>query len=102
MTDNNYIHRYAENLGHGRGIMRVDIVVHGKLVNSHLEGSPAPIETVRAHESKHMIGDKLADDHGNTIAQEGCDRCFCGCKYWEFDRCVDCGTHISEINKENR
>ena len=21
----------------------------------------------------------------------GCDRCPCGCKYWENDRCIDCG-----------
>lgn len=34
----------------------------------------------------------LADQHGNVIAQEGCDRCFCGCKYWENDKCIDCGT----------
>lgn len=30
------------------------------------------------------------DTHGNRYAQEGCDRCSCGCKYWENDRCVDC------------
>jgi hypothetical protein len=40
-----------------------------------------------------MAPDRL----GNLIAQEGCDRCFCGCKYWEHDRCVDCGTHISIV-----
>ncbi len=28
---------------------------------------------------------------GNTVRVDGCDRCFCGCKYWENDRCVDCG-----------
>lgn len=21
----------------------------------------------------------------------GCDRCECGCKYWEGDTCIDCG-----------
>lgn len=26
-----------------------------------------------------------------ATAQEGCDRCECGSKYWENDRCVDCG-----------
>ena len=35
------------------------------------------------------------DKHGNAIAQEGCDRCVCGCKYWEHDRCIDCGTHVN-------
>jgi len=38
--------------------------------------------------------DKLkvrVDEHGNKLRREGCDRCFCGSKYWERDRCVDCG-----------
>ena len=29
---------------------------------------------------------------GNKTAREGCDRCDCGCKYWEGDFCIDCGT----------
>lgn len=40
------------------------------------------------------------DRLGNTIAREGCDRCDCGCKYWENDRCIDCGQHISKISRE--
>src|SRR5262245_24193610 len=28
----------------------------------------------------------------NQTATEGCSRCECGCKYWENDRCIDCGT----------
>jgi len=39
------------------------------------------------------------DNFRNLQAQEGCDRCFCGCKYWENDRCVDCGTHVSLITR---
>jgi len=31
------------------------------------------------------------DMHGNVVAEEGCTRCACGCKYWEGDRCIDCG-----------
>lgn len=31
------------------------------------------------------------DQHGNVKRQEGVDRCYCGCKYWEDDRCIDCG-----------
>jgi hypothetical protein len=30
------------------------------------------------------------DKHGNVLAQEGCSRCACGCKYWENDVCIDC------------
>jgi hypothetical protein len=36
-----------------------------------------------------------ADQHGNRIAREGCDRCACGSKYWENDRCVDCRAHVT-------
>ena len=38
------------------------------------------------------------DKHNNINAREGIDRCGCGCKYWESDRCIDCGTLI-EIAK---
>ncbi len=37
------------------------------------------------------------DRHGNKTAEEGCDRCPCGCKYWEKDRCIDCGTPHAEV-----
>lgn len=39
------------------------------------------------------------DQHGNAIAEEGNDRCFCGCKYWENDRCVDCHSTIEEVRR---
>jgi hypothetical protein len=28
---------------------------------------------------------------GNKVRQHGVDRCWCGSKYWENDRCIDCG-----------
>lgn len=28
--------------------------------------------------------------HHNKNANSGMDRCECGCKYWENDRCIDC------------
>lgn len=34
---------------------------------------------------------------GNREAREGCDRCPCGSKYWEADRCIDCGTTIASL-----
>lgn len=52
MSGPSYIDRCAEPLGHGRAIMRVDVVADGELVESHTEGSPAPIDTVRAHEER--------------------------------------------------
>jgi hypothetical protein len=39
----------------------------------------------------------LADRHGNINAKEGEDVCQCGCKYWENDKCVDCGTLIEIV-----
>lgn len=29
--------------------------------------------------------------NGNTVREDGVDRCPCGCKYWEYDCCIDCG-----------
>jgi hypothetical protein len=29
---------------------------------------------------------------GNKVRDSGADRCACGCKYWENDRCIDCGS----------
>ncbi len=40
------------------------------------------------------------DRHGNRVAREGSDRCYCGCKYWECDRCVDCGMTIAEAMRD--
>jgi hypothetical protein len=40
-----------------------------------------------------------SDVHGNLVAREGVDRCTCGNKYWEQDRCVDCGAHVSEVTQ---
>ncbi len=31
------------------------------------------------------------DQHGNVVAEEGLTTCVCGCKYWENDKCIDCG-----------
>jgi len=42
---------------------------------------------------------KITDDSfrlGNRVRQEGVDRCPCGCKYWENDRCVDCGERLPD------
>lgn len=39
------------------------------------------------------------DEHGNRIAREGFDRCACGVKYWENDKCVDCGASVLAIQE---
>lgn len=40
----------------------------------------------------------LMDQHGNLVAEEGCDRCECGSKYWENDTCIDCGNSVLSDN----
>ncbi len=42
----------------------------------------------------------LPDRFGNQLQCEGLARCACGCKYYELDRCVDCGTH-AQINLQH-
>ena len=37
-----------------------------------------------------------SDERGNRVAEQGCDRCSCGCKYWRGDRCLDCGTSVTD------
>ena len=32
----------------------------------------------------------------NAVREDGVDRCPCGCKYWEGDRCIDCGGTVPE------
>jgi len=36
----------------------------------------------------------MPDELHNYIARGGVDLCWCGAKYWEQDRCIDCNTHI--------
>jgi hypothetical protein len=40
------------------------------------------------------------DRLGNTVAREGFDRCYCGCKYWQNDHCVDCGSSVTTLRGE--
>jgi hypothetical protein len=74
----------------------------GTISKAHADGrhaSPHPDD--RAHwaaagctDCALLLHGPRADKHGNLIAREGCDICGCGCKYWEDDTCVDCGTHV--------
>ena len=42
----------------------------------------------------------MTDKLGNEVARSGYDRCPCGCKYYEHDKCIDCGVHINNIVQE--
>lgn len=58
------------------------------------EEGQVPVSTVSAKLTPRNLN--------NTIAREGADFCYCGCKYWENDRCIDCGSHIDEVTIEVR
>lgn len=53
---------------------------------SHDDGTVVDMETTTTD-----YGHDPSDRHGNVLAHEGFDRCCCGSKYWERDRCADCG-----------
>lgn len=55
MNTRSFVEYAAEPLAHGRAIMRCEIVINGVVEQSYLVGSPAPIETVRKHESRHYL-----------------------------------------------
>jgi len=50
-----YIEYTAEPLAHGRAIMRVEVVINGRVEQSYFVGSAAPIASVRAHEARHYL-----------------------------------------------
>jgi hypothetical protein len=55
----------------------------------------APWQTIQGQSPR--VTRRRPDRPGNVQAREGCDRCECGCKYWENDRCIDCGAHVSMV-----
>lgn len=66
----------------------------GAALRAALQDQVTIREYLRARGSKPI-------DLGNKTAEEGCDRCDCGCKYWEKDICIDCGAkHDPEKYKE--
>lgn len=52
---NCYIAYEAEPLPHGRGVLRRDLVLDGRVLSSERTGSPAPLEAVKAHERKVVL-----------------------------------------------
>lgn len=47
-----YIAYHAEGLGHGRGVLRRDVVLDGRVLSSERVGSPGPLAAVRQHERR--------------------------------------------------
>lgn len=70
----------------GHGVTHRDVRVEGKLEGGRDRGFVGTW-TVPADSTVEIA----TDAHGNAVRQEGRDRCWCGCKYWENDRCIDCG-----------
>jgi hypothetical protein len=56
VSGSSYIERRAERLPRGRAVMRVDVVIEGELVDSWIEGSPAPFAVVQEHERRSPLG----------------------------------------------
>ena len=68
-----------------------------KPTSSGKGGSHQGYKVVRIEWRHNKI--QQADEHGNVIAREGIDRCECGSKYWENDKCHSCGADISKAEK---
>ena len=76
------------------------LLIFGKTMDSDLpanEAELAQLESAGIIERMEGMSRTLKDKHGNRTAEEGNDRCECGCKYWENDRCIDCGTKYSDL-----
>ena len=43
-------------------------------------------------DAEESLLERLMYSCENATADSGCDRCECGCKYWENDLCIDCCT----------
>ena len=58
-------------------------------INNH------PVFAALSREAREQIARNAEAVHnarlGNKVRNSGIDRCLCGSKYWERDRCVDCG-----------
>jgi hypothetical protein len=62
-----------------------EIICAGRKPGMYHEVTPLAPEVIRLDRAEQNA--RL----GNSVRQEGIDRCACGCKYWEHDRCIDCG-----------
>jgi hypothetical protein len=51
----------------------------------------APIPRTEGQAFDLAVGLDPRDRWGNVEREHGVDRCYCGSKYWEHDRCIDCG-----------
>ena len=63
-------------------------------LRSFVKEAQSAIEKIESawKEACQLVLDRSSTDaFGNQIAQEGCDRCSCGNKYWAFDNCKSCG-----------
>jgi hypothetical protein len=63
--------------------------LHTLIANT--EDEIARLQAVVEAAKTERLNDPASKRHGNLTAESGCDRCWCGNKYWEFDRCIDCG-----------
>lgn len=71
-----------------------DLVYDGPMTETQ-----TPTDVLAFDLDEERFGPQGADlePQPNMIAREGVDRCACGSKYWEDDRCIDCGEHVTRV-----
>ena len=50
-------------------------------------------------EDGHVVAVLYGIDR-EPVARQGCDRCYCGCKYWQNETCIDCGTTLADCLRD--
>jgi hypothetical protein len=91
-------HRYCE-CGWTEAHHEDDMPPHAdrrRLTEAEVAALDALPDAERLRLSEHLRAGRQAEAaraalHGNAERLDGVDRCYCGSKYWEHDRCVDCG-----------
>ena len=66
------------------------------------EGHQLALTGIQGWRVRFPVGTRYADQHGNEVRREGVDVCPCGCKYWEHDRCIDCGGSDPLVPEDDR
>lgn len=100
ITDHGVDDALLDKLVDARALPAVD---DGLIDGEYPEAFNVAWERGRAALADDDVPDDLiegVDQWGNEVREEGVDRCWCGSKYWENDRCVDCGGTEVETDEE--
>jgi hypothetical protein len=89
------VYRYGDGvIGLATDQWRIFIAADGSDVMVRPAGDAVPMAETATDALGHGFATVKAAprDLSNQTAQEGCSRCECGCKYWEGNCCIGCGT----------